>query len=56
METGIFGAGCFWKPDVEFEKLKGVEKTEVGYCGGNNSNTTYENFKQRLTRTYDITK
>ena len=42
METGIFGAGCFWKPDVEFEKLKGVKKTEVGYCGGNNSNTTYE--------------
>ena len=43
METGIFAAGCFWKPDVEFEKLKGVKKTEVGYCGGNNSNTTYEN-------------
>ena len=42
METGIFGAGCFWKPDVEFEKLKGVKKTEVGYCGGNSSNTTYE--------------
>ena len=36
METGIFAAGCFWKPDLEFEKLKGVEKTEVGYCGGNN--------------------
>ena len=42
METGIFAAGCFWKPDLEFEKLKGVKKTEVGYCGGNNSNTTYE--------------
>ena len=26
METGIFAAGCFWKPDLEFEKLKGVKK------------------------------
>ena len=43
METGIFAAGCFWKPDLEFEKLEGVKKTEVGYCGGNNPNTTYEN-------------
>ena len=43
METGIFAAGCFWKPDLEFEKLKGVKKTEAGYCGGNDSNTTYEN-------------
>ena len=43
METGIFAAGCFWKPDLEFEELEGVEKTEVGYCGGNNPDTTYEN-------------
>ena len=41
METGIFAAGCFWKPDLEFEELEGVEKTEVGYCGGNNPDTTY---------------
>ena len=26
METGIFAAGCFWKPDLEFEKLKGIKK------------------------------
>ena len=27
METGIFAAGCFWKPDLQFEKLKGVKRT-----------------------------
>ena len=56
METGIFAAGCFWKPDVEFEKLKGVKKTEVGYCGGNNSNTTYENVCTGKTNHAEVVK
>ena len=56
METGIFGAGCFWKPDLEFEKLKGVKKTEVGYCGGNNSNTTYENVCTGTTNHAEVVK
>jgi len=56
METGIFGAGCFWKPDVEFEKIKGVKKTEVGYCGGNNSNTTYEKVCTGTTNHAEVVK
>ena len=56
METGIFAAGCFWKPDLEFEKLKGVEKTEVGYCGGNNPNTTYENVCAGTTNHAEVVK
>ena len=56
METGIFAAGCFWKPDLEFEKLKGVEKTEVGYCGGNNPNTTYENVCTGKTNHAEVVK
>ena len=56
METGIFAAGCFWKPDLEFEKLKGVKKTEVGYCGGNNSNTTYENVCSGRTNHAEVVK
>ena len=56
METGIFGAGCFWKPDVEFEKLKWVKKTEVGYCGGNNSNTTYEKVCTGTTNHAEVVK
>ena len=56
METGIFAAGCFWKPDLEFEKLKGVKKTEVGYCGGNNSNTTYENVCTGTTNHAEVVK
>lgn len=56
METGIFAAGCFWKPDLEFEKLKGVKKTEVGYCGGNNPNTTYENVCTGKTNHAEVVK
>jgi len=42
MKTAYFSLGCFWSPQLEFEKIKGVEKTEVGYCGGDDPNTTYE--------------
>ena len=42
MEIAILGLGCFWGPEVKFSKLEGVIKTEVGYCGGGNKETTYE--------------
>ena len=42
MEIAILGLGCFWGPEIKFSKLDGVIKTEVGYCGGNNSETTYQ--------------
>ena len=32
----------FWSPQLEFEKIKGVKKAEVGYCGGDDPNTPYE--------------
>ena len=42
MKTAYFSLGCFWSPQLEFEKLEGVKKAEVGYCGGDDPNTTYE--------------
>ena len=56
METGIFAAGCFWKPDLQFEKLKGVKRTEVGYCGGNDSNTNYEKVCSGITNHAEVVK
>ena len=42
MEIAILGLGCFWGPEIKFSKLDGVIKTEVGYCGGDNKETTYK--------------
>ena len=42
MKTAYFSLGCFWSPQLEFEKIKGVKKADVVYSGGNDPNTTYE--------------
>jgi peptide methionine sulfoxide reductase MsrA len=44
MEIAILGLGCFWGPEIKFSKLDGVIKTEVGYCGGNSSETTIKKY------------
>lgn len=40
-EKATFGAGCFWCVDAIFRKLKGVEKVEAGYSGGDIKNPAY---------------
>jgi len=42
MEIAVLALGCFWGPEIKFSKIEGIIKTEVGYCGGNSSNTTYK--------------
>ena len=42
MEIAILALGCFWGPEIKFSKIKGIIKTEVGYCGGNTKKTNYE--------------
>jgi len=41
MEIAVLALGCFWGPEKKFGELEGIVKTEVGYCGGKMSNTTY---------------
>ena len=42
MEIAVLALGCFWGPEIKFSKIDGIIKTEVGYCGGNSSKTTYK--------------
>jgi peptide-methionine (S)-S-oxide reductase len=36
-----FGAGCFWHIEEEFRKLEGIQKTAVGFMGGQTKNPSY---------------
>ena len=56
MEIAILGLGCFWGPEIKFSKLKGVIKTEVGYCGGNNKITTYKEVCTGTTNHAEVVK
>ncbi|KAI8475726.1 MAG: peptide methionine sulfoxide reductase MsrA [Monoraphidium minutum] len=42
LETVVFGAGCFWGPQLAFERVPGVLTTEVGYSQGRVANPSYD--------------
>jgi peptide-methionine (S)-S-oxide reductase len=41
LRTAIFGAGCFWGVQAAFDRIEGVVRTDVGYCGGHTDKPTY---------------
>ncbi len=42
VEHAVFGGGCFWAMQSEFELLKGVQSAIPGYAGGTVANPSYE--------------
>ena len=40
-EVATLGGGCFWCLDAIYRQLKGVEKVESGYAGGDTPNPSY---------------
>ena len=56
MEIAILGLGCFWGPEIKFSKLKGVMKTEVGYCGGSSKETSYKEVCTGNTNHVEVVK
>lgn len=47
-DTAIFGGGCFWCVESDFEKLPGVIEAVSGYSGGDLQNPTYRNHGQHV--------
>ena len=56
MEIAILGLGCFWSPEIKFSKLDGIIKTEVGYCGGYNAQTSYREVCSGTTNHAEVVK
>ena len=56
MEIAILGLGCFWSPEIKFSKLEGITKTEVGYCGGHNAQTSYREVCSGTTNHAEVVK
>ena len=56
MEIAVLALGCFWGPEIKFSKIEGIIRTEVGYCGGNNSQTTYEEVCTGATNHAEVVK
>jgi peptide-methionine (S)-S-oxide reductase len=42
LEVATLAAGCFWCTEAAFSIIKGVERIELGYTGGNVPNPSYE--------------
>ena len=56
MEIAILALGCFWGPEIKFNKLNGIIKTEVGYCGGNVTSASYEDVCTGKTNHAEVVK
>ncbi|XP_027335658.1 peptide methionine sulfoxide reductase-like [Abrus precatorius] len=41
-ELAQFGAGCFWGVELDFQRVEGVVKTEVGYSQGRTPDPNYK--------------
>ncbi len=42
LEVATLAAGCFWCTEAAFSIIKGVERIEPGYTGGNIPNPSYD--------------
>ena len=56
MEIAVIALGCFWEPEIKFNKLNGIISSEVGYCGGNSPETTYKEVCTDKTNHAEVVK
>ncbi len=49
IEKAVLAAGCFWGVEELFRSYKGILRTEVGYCGGDKDEASYNIVKTGVT-------
>jgi peptide-methionine (S)-S-oxide reductase len=49
MDKAIFAGGCFWCTEAVFQRVKGVEQVQSGFCGGHIKNPPYREVLQGRT-------
>lgn len=54
MEKALIGGGCFWGIEEYFRLINGVNKTQVGYSGGQKDNPTYQEVCSGNTRHAEV--
>lgn len=52
----IFGGGCFWCLEADFDKLPGVKATVSGYDGGQQKNPSYQLVSSGSTQYVEVVK
>ena len=62
-KTAVFAGGCFWCMQEQFDHVKGVNKTVVGYTGGSKETANYNlvsahktQHREAIEVTYDPAK
>ena len=50
------GAGCFWCIDSVYRHIEGVQKTIVGYAGGNTENPNYDDICYKQTNHAEVVR
>lgn len=55
-EIAMFGAGCFWKVEDQFQKTEGVIDTDVGFSGGTVENPTYKEVSSGKTGHVEVVR
>jgi len=55
-DSAVLGAGCFWCTEAVFQLIRGVERVEPGYAGGDIPNPTYEEVSTGTTGHAEVAK
>jgi peptide-methionine (S)-S-oxide reductase len=56
LESVTLGGGCFWCTEAVFQLIRGVEKVEPGYSGGDLPNPSYEQVSTGTTGHVEVAK